>query len=125
LTQAPEVLTIAAVRPIALGVGEFCGGELMHLVDPHLPRAVTVTLAAALATIVIVLAVAARLSDVQLGLGQVASPARQTLAHAAPALSAPVRARAALRATAWLSDPFAPLVPEQVPLLRAPGRGGS
>ncbi len=86
----------------------------MHVIHPHLPRAVTVTLAAALATIVIMLALAARLGDVQLSQSQASSPARPTVTHAAPQLTARVTAHAAPRPPAWLTNPFTPLVPDPI-----------
>ena len=66
----------------------------MHVVHPHLPRAVIVSLAAALATIVIMMALAARLGDVQLSQNQPASPA---VTHGAPQLTARLTAPAAPR----------------------------
>ncbi len=89
----------------------------MHAIHrPHLPRAVTVTLAAALATIVIMLALAARLSDVQTGQDQASSPPRPTVTHAAPQLTARLSAPAVPRPTvpAWLTSPFTPIVPDPI-----------
>lgn len=82
----------------------------MHVIHPHPPRAVTVALAAALATIVIMLALAARLGDVQIGQNQASSPPRPTITRVAPQLTARLSAPAAPRPTVWLSNPFTPLV---------------
>jgi hypothetical protein len=107
-------LTTWARRSIALSVGEIPGGELMHAIHPHLPRAVTVALAAALATIVIMLVLAARLGDVQIGQNQASSPPSPTVTRVAPQLTARLSVPAAPRPTvpAWLSNPFTPLVPD-------------
>ena len=86
----------------------------MHVIHPHLPRAVTVALAAALATVVVMLALAARLGDVQIGQNQASSPPRLTVTRVAPQLTARLSSPAAPRPTvpAWLSSPFTPLVPD-------------
>ena len=88
----------------------------MHVIHPHLPRAVTVALAAALATVVIMLALAARLGDVQIGQNQSPSSPRLTVTRVAPQLTARLSVPAAPRPTvpAWLSNPFTPLVPDPI-----------
>lgn len=89
----------------------------MHVIHPHLPRAVTVTLTAALATIVIMLALAARLGDVQpVAQGQASSAPRPTVTRLDPQLTARLSAPAASRPTvpAWLTNPFTPLVPDRI-----------
>ena len=98
----------------------------MHVIHhPHLPRAVTVTLAAALATIVIMLTLAARLGDVPIGQNQSFSPPRTTVTRVAPqltALSVPVAPRP--NVPAWLTNPFTPLVPDSIaPRWTAAGPG--
>jgi hypothetical protein len=84
----------------------------MHVIHSHLPRAVIISLAA-LATIVIVimLILAARLGDLQLGQNQASRPPRETVTRTAPQLTA---RSAAPPPSAWLTDPFAPLVPDPV-----------
>lgn len=88
----------------------------MHVSHPHLPRAVTVALAAALATIVIMLALAARLGDVQIGQNRASSPPRPTVTRVPPQLTARLSVPAAPRPTvpAWLSNPVTPLVPDPI-----------
>ena len=88
----------------------------MHAIHPHLPRAVTVALAAALATVVIMLALAVRLGDVQIGQNQAPVPSGQTVTRVAPQLTARLSVPAAPRPTvpAWLSSPFTPLVPDPI-----------
>jgi hypothetical protein len=118
--------SIWARRSIALSVGEICGGELMHVIHPHLPRAVTAALAAALATIVIMLTLAARLGDVQIGQNQASSPPRPTVTRLAHQVTARPSVPAAPRPTvpAWLTNPFTPLVPNPIaPRWTPAGRG--
>lgn len=88
----------------------------MHLIHPHLPRAMTVALAAALATLVIMLALAARLGDVQIGQNQAFSSPRPTVTRLVPQLTARASVPAAPRPTvpAWLTNPFTPLVPDPI-----------
>ena len=98
----------------------------MHVIHPHLPRAVNAALAAALATIVIMLTLAARLGDVQIGQTQASSPPRPTVTRLAPQLTAQSSVPAAPRPTvkAWLTNPFTPLVPDPIaPRWTPAGRG--
>jgi hypothetical protein len=80
----------------------------MHVLQrPHLPRAIGVSVAAALLAIVITLLLAGARDDVS------QSGAGSTLArHRAPAVTSVQQTVAAER---WASDPFAPLLSRPLP----------
>ncbi len=93
----------------------------MPAIHPHLPRAMAVTLVAAVATIVVMLALPTRLGDVQLGQGEVSTAAR----HDIPQLTARSSTPTTPRSRAWLTNPFASLAPEPLALRWTPGDEGS
>lgn len=83
----------------------------MHAIHPQLPRAVIVGLAVALTATVLLVALAGRLGDVQLG------PSHGAAASSAGAGGAVAVSQATAARPAWLAGPFAPLAtPVRSPL---------
>jgi hypothetical protein len=82
--------------------------DLMHVLHrPHVPRLVSVSVAAAILTIVISLALASSLSSIN----QTGGNASTLVPHSAPA--SPITQQTTL--PRWVSDPFASLLSRPLP----------
>jgi hypothetical protein len=90
----------------------------MHVIHPHLPREVTVTLTAALATLLIALMLVPRLGlgNVRVGQNQASSPSHPTLTRPGPPRTArpSVPAAPQLTVSAWPRKPFTALMLDPV-----------
>lgn len=78
----------------------------MHAIHPHIPRAMLVTLAAAVLTILVMLVFAARVGDISFG--------TSSSGPAAPAASAKLTAPSENHS--WLTNPFAPPFQQRIVL---------
>jgi len=81
----------------------------MHAIHPHIPRAMLVTLAAAVMTILVLLVFAARVGDISFNSSANGSA---SAAASAPTISTPVQ----LREPAWLANPLAPPFQQRIAL---------
>jgi hypothetical protein len=102
-------LTRAVLRPITQGASANTSEvDLMHVLHrPHLPRLITVSIAAAVMAIVISLALASSLSNVS-------QPGENPSVSAHRAVPAPTSALHT-NAPPWVSDPFASLLTRPLP----------